>query len=212
MIKVFGLITRRADFSLAAFSAYWRTVHLQEALKLSPFIAHYVQNHFWAEPLPGLRRPADGCPELWFDDPAKIAAMHESAAYKTGAYLDEPRFMEGRADGVAMREQVLSPPPNAPAVKAMFLYTPAEGVSLSTFTAALDAQPGAPLVATTGSIGHVRSFALPADAPPAYAGADELWWATQAEFEADWAARPAAPAYVDARRSAGCRVDELRVF
>ena len=99
-LKVFGLLDRRPDLSLKAFRRHWRTTHAAEAMKLAKFFTAYVQNHGHDDDLPGFARACDGVPELWFDDPQKAAAMNESEEYLTGAYLDEPKFMDGRASGV----------------------------------------------------------------------------------------------------------------
>lgn len=212
MIKVLGFIDRRSDFSVAGFSQYWRTTHVLEALKLKAFIARYVQNHFWSTPLDGLKRPADGCPELWYETPEALAAMSQSDAYKTGAYIDEPRFMEGRARGVALRETVVLPEPQAPAIKVMFLYNPAANLTIADFERRHQDHAKPLMLQAPRAIGHIRSHALPSRDAPLYAGADEVWWATQAEFEADWQDRHAPPDFIDMATSAGCRVDELRVF
>ena len=59
MPKLFGFLRRRPDLAFDAFSTHWRTVHRMHAEKLRPWLAGYVQAHYWPGPLPDVQRPAD---------------------------------------------------------------------------------------------------------------------------------------------------------
>ena len=174
MPKILGFIRRRHDFAFADFSHYWRTTHRDHALKLRPWLKGYVQNHFLPGPIADVHRPADGCPALWVDDPGAVADMTSSEAFRTGAYLDEPRFMEGRSSGLAVEEERLRI--GSGPIKLMLF------AGLSAGARAEDIWPVA------HASGHVRNHALPGQAiDPGYAFdfVDEVWWHDAAAFEAD---------------------------
>lgn len=105
--KLYGLIHRRQDFSLDAFSSYWRDIHSLEALKLRKFFSAYVQNHGIGDDVSGVKNLCDGVPELWFESLEQIAAMTVSEEYQQGAYADEPRFMHGRAAGMVVQDKII---------------------------------------------------------------------------------------------------------
>lgn len=96
MLKVMGLIRRRGDLPPDVFRLHWRTIHRGLALRLAEagIMRGYVQNHALDIPVPGLRRIADGVPELWFDDVASFRAMRGHPAHAEGVFHDEPHFME----------------------------------------------------------------------------------------------------------------------
>lgn len=96
MLKVMGLIRRRGDLPPDVFRLHWRTIHRGLALRLAEagIMRGYVQNHALEIPVPGLRRIADGVPELWFDDVASFRAMRGHPAHAEGVFHDEPHFME----------------------------------------------------------------------------------------------------------------------
>lgn len=203
MIKVIGFIRRRPDFSVAAFSDYWRTTHRAHAETLRPWLRGYVQDHLLAAPIGGWPRPADGCPVLWLDGPAAIDAMLASDEYTAGAYLDEPRFMEGRAASVAVAEEVRVPPPQG-GLKALYCWR-GDGVAL----AALD-RPG--LSPLPGMTGHIRNVAVAPGAPGAdFDLIEALWWPDAATMTRDLAGATLHPA-ADPGRSAAARVETVMVF
>lgn len=203
MPKILGFIRRRPDFTLAAFSHYWRTTHSIEAMKLTPWLKGYVQNHFLPGPIVDVHRPADGSPVLWVDDPGAIADMIASEAFRTGAYLDEPRFMEGRSSGLVVTEEQLRV--GRGPIKLMLF------AGLVTTTKACDIWPVA------HACGHVRNHALPDQAiDPGFAFdfVDEIWWPDSAAFEADRAAAlplSAMPGIVPHRLKAAM-VDEIEMI
>jgi len=220
-IKVFGLLKRRSDLSFEAYSRHWRTTHLAEALKLTGYIARYVQNHFDPTPLDGFARPFDGSPEIWFDDPAKSVAMGTSEEYLTGAYLDEPKFMEGRSQGISVTEEIVLPGPPmewAPkSVKAMFFYRRAKGQTRQQFVEHWKATKDPLALNASTPLRFIRSLTLDAedDIDLLYDAAEELWWQTEADFERDWSAahlNRSLEQIVDIPASMAVRTRELRAI
>ena len=86
-LKVVSFLKRRADFSLAEFSQYWRSTHKAHALTLveAGFFSGYIQNHALEPALEGLEVMADGSPELWIDEVEALLRLVESREYKEGA-------------------------------------------------------------------------------------------------------------------------------
>jgi hypothetical protein len=173
-MKVFGFIRKRHDFTWQAFSDYWRTTHRREALKLTKWLNRYEQDHLLPVPALGLPRPAaDGCPMLWVDAPESLEELAAGEAYITGAYLDEPRFMEGRSGGLAVSETVVVTPP----VPAFASH------KLSLFY-----RGDAPSLAAPNANGRIENTALaPSEPPYDYSGVIELWWPTVQARDADTA-------------------------
>jgi hypothetical protein len=209
--KVIGIIQRRADFDVPGFSAYWRTVHRAEALKLRRFLRGYVQQHLLETPVPGLARPeCDGLPTLWVDDFTVLADLAASDEYMTGAYLDEPRFMAERSSGLTVEPAEILPACYGRGTKLILFWRTQPGVD----PAALD--PGTMLAgAMPNVIGHVRNRVLnAADQQPRYAFdlVEELWWPDRATAEADWAARAFATSLIDPATSRAAWVEELPVL
>ncbi len=196
MLKVMGLLHRRSDLDLPAFSRHWRTIHRDLALLLvSPGLMRgYVQNHRIGV-IEGLPIAADGVPELWVDGVEQLLELPKSRAYLDGAALDEPRFMdvgnyrnllltpETRIDDGPGRQAV------APLVKAMIFVRPADGLDLAAFRMWETLphplfMPGArPLRLGRHSIAD-PSPELP---PPDFLGVETSWWPTVAAFERAWA-------------------------
>lgn len=220
-IKVFGLLKRRADLSVEDYSRHWRTTHLAEALKLTGFISRYVQNHFDPVPLDGFSRPFDGSPEIWFDDPAKSMAMGTSEEYLTGAYLDEPKFMEGRSQGITVNEEVVQPGPPmdwAPkTVKAIFFFKRAAHLSHEQFVDHWQSTKQPLALKRPNTLRFIRSLTiLPDDgSEPLYEAAEELWWPSETEFQQDWSAsrlNEKLGQLVDVSASIAVRARELRAI
>ena len=216
-VKLIGLLQRRKDLSLAQFRQHWRTTHREEALKLSKFLTGYIQNHQRPEPLPGFKNAADGCPELWFAKPEDIAAMQTSDAYMTGAYLDEPKFMEGRAVGLVLNERILIAGPPALPSEAM--------VRVNVFLKATDkaaltdqlSDTASPVVALAQSpLRHCRALSLQVeDTPPPYDAVESYWWPDMQTFTHAWGEGYISTDYaqlVDQPYSAGLLTEELRVI
>lgn len=210
MVKIIGFIRRRPDLTFDAFSEHWRTRHRAEAEKLRRWLTGYVQAHLSPGPLADVARPADGCPILWVEAAEDMAELAASQAFRTGAYLDEPRFMEARSSGLAVQETVIAPPRRG-GVKLMVFASPRDGTALP-FDAA-----GGWLCGTEHACGHVRNRALaPHTVDPQYGfgGVEELWWSDRAAFERDWATAPplADLGWCDPVRLKAAFVEEVEVF
>jgi hypothetical protein len=217
VLKIFGFIRRRDDFAWPAFSAYWRTTHREEALKLRPWLRRYHQDHLLPEPAPGFARPAaDGCPVLWVESAEALAQMIASQEYMTGAYIDEPRFMDGRSGSLAVLEQVVLPPPRERAglVKLSLFWRRAPQLTALEFAEQFQASIRPLNCSADHAAGYIRNTAIPTpDADPRYAFdcVEEIWWASQAAADQDWAKR-FSPASVDPGASAAAWVEDLVVI
>ena len=218
-VKLVGLLQRRLDLSLSAFRDHWRTVHSVEALKLKKFYSAYIQNHRRDEALPGLAAACDGAPELWFDGMEDILALQQSEEYMTGAYVDEPNFMEGRSQGLILKERVVTPGPVAgqdeAGVRAMVFLRrrfdkPPD--ALRRWMAGDDA----PLISLSAApMRHVRALSLPTpDGLQVYDGVESYWWPDIAAFKAAWGegeVTDGAANWIDLRACAGLLCRENRV-
>lgn len=206
MLKVIGFIKRRADLDVAAFSRHWRTIHRANAEKLRPWLRGYVQDHLLAEKVPGYPRPADGCPVLWLDSPEALAEMAASDEYMTGAYLDEPEFMEGRSASLAVREELVRLPERTPGTVKQLRCWRGDRAALQ----ALDRPVLGDLPRLSG---HIRNVPLggAAEAWVDYDLVEGLFWPSVAAMAADLAgAKPHGAA--DPARSAAAHVEELVVY
>lgn len=216
-MKLMGLLNRREDLSLEQFSDHWRTTHKVEALKLTQFLTGYIQNHRYDQPLPGFKNVADGCPELWFEKAEDIAAMQTSDEYMTGAYIDEPNFMDGRSAGIALQERTIIPGPVAAPGEAM--------LRVNVFLTATDKAALAEELADTDSpavslsvppVRHCRGIALQVDEdPPLYDAMESYWWPDMETFERAWGEGYIATEFaqlIDQPYCAGLLTKELRVI
>lgn len=216
-VKLMGLLNRREDFTLEQFSKHWRTTHKIEALKLTQFLTGYIQNHRYETPLPGFQNVADGCPELWFANAEDIAAMQTSDAYMTGAYIDEPNFMDGRSAGIMLQERTVIAGPIAALDEAM--------VRVNVFLKATDRDAliddlkssDSPVIALAQApVRHCRGVAPQIEAEtPLYDAMESYWWPDMETFQRAWGEGYIATDYaqlVDQPACAGLLTQELRVI
>lgn len=221
-LKIFGFLDRRQDITLDAFRQHWRTTHAAQALKLTPFFTAYVQNHRRDEGLPGFDPPCDGAPEIWFQDPQNIAAMNSSDAYMSGAYLDEPNFMEGRSRGVVTRELTQNAGPdlhqNETSFKALVFAKRSASLSFQDFEARYESLNSPIIELAQPPLRFMRAVALaPAENEPAplFDAVEEYWWADRDAFRTAWgdgALNEEAHALIDRRSSAGLLAEEVHVY
>jgi hypothetical protein len=190
MLKLYGLIQRRADLTLADFSRHWRTVHRELALRLvAPGIMRgYVQNHRSSFDIPGVPCPADGCPEVWLDRLEDLERLATSPEYLEGAALDEPNFITGGS------VPCLGQPRHATGVdraalsgcrKVMLFYArdaAIDDVALS-FERPWSTSDSQPLRLER----DLCLTAVPGAAP--YVAVESTWWTDTAEFLAAWSQR-----------------------
>jgi uncharacterized protein (TIGR02118 family) len=100
MLKVNILVSRRADFTLDAFSSYWKEKHgplFSNQPEVKQHVRKYAQAHTgqttpdgWAVP------PFDGIAEIWFDDMAGFLAVFASKTYEEVIKPDEMKFVDRR--------------------------------------------------------------------------------------------------------------------
>jgi hypothetical protein len=193
MLKVMGLLQRLPDMPLDAFRLHWRTVHRGLALRLAHanILQGYVQNHRLDIPVEGMMPFADGIPELWFKDLAAFTTMHESLAYRDGAFHDSDLFMDvTRYKSLVLdTEMDVAAPPReecAGLLKAMFILDDVRDEDLA---------EGAPSP-TMGDISPVRLSYHRASAEGASVAShpckalESSWWRDLPTFLDAWARRP----------------------
>jgi uncharacterized protein (TIGR02118 family) len=106
MIKLTFALSRRAEFTLEAFRAYWFDHHapLVASVKDTLRIRRYVQSHSLSEELSAPLREArggpagfDGVAQLWWDSLEDVAAAtSDPAGIEAGRRLleDERKFID----------------------------------------------------------------------------------------------------------------------
>lgn len=219
-IKLMGLLQRKAGTDLNAFRQHWRTAHKDEALKLKHFMTAYNQNHRRPEVLSGLKPVADGCPEIWFRSIEEVVAMQTSDEYMTGAYVDEPNFMEGRAQGLVLSESVLVPGPTAmpseDMVRVSVFLKQAPSIDGHAFADWLANASNSVMTLNGAPMRHTRSISLAArEDMPLFEGVESYWWPDMASFETAWGAgefAEGAGSYLDISACAGLLTQEERVL
>ena len=218
-IKLFGLLQRRLDKTLDDFHEHWQTAHRDEAMKLTSFFTAYNQNQRLDRETPGWACACDGAPELWFETFDKIVQMQSSDEYMSGAYIDEPNFMHGRAGGFAVQDRVVRAGPvvmpQEATVRANVFVRRRADRDIDAFGRWMAANDQ-PLVSLTEEpLRHVRSLAVQApDDIPAYDAVESYWWSDLQGFERSWgegALTPLAEDWVDRRASGALLCQELRV-
>lgn len=198
-VKVVTLIKRRPDFTQAAFSTYWRTIHKQLALQLveAGYFQGYIQNHRLDIEMEDWESAADGAPELWISHLADLQRLQESREYQQGAAPDEANFMVLPFTSIVGREQALidtqTPSADDEAIKVMLFVQRAATLTLCGFTD-LWLQGDAPyLMPEAKPIRLTRHAALP-DTSSAFDGVESSWWPSLEHFISAWAKRDTAPA------------------
>jgi hypothetical protein len=230
-VKLFGLLKRRSDRTLAQFAHHWRTRHRDLSLLLiAPGIMDgYVQNHRMMEggEIPGLTLAGDGFPELWtygYDLLARLATARE---YLEGAYLDEPNLMGGRPEALLATEHVIDDGigrlAGALQIKAMIFFRRAQGMARERFNAEV-LRPRRPLLLSDAGSTPTRltrhlSIELPGkdtdktyEAVQNYDAIEASYWPDAAAFHAAWAGRSKDPGWIDPAATVGVLVREEPVL
>ena len=194
MLKVLGVLHRRADLSLDAFRLHWHTVHRGLALRLghANIVTGYVQNHRLDIDVEGLVPFADGMPELWFEDPARFDGMRASRAYQHGAFHDSDRFMDtARYQSVVLEAETDVAAPSrrecAGLLKAIFvLDEPLDDARIADGEPSLTMGDVAPI-----RLSYHRAYrgSVSARRKPC-GGIETSWWPDLDTFRAAWARRP----------------------
>jgi hypothetical protein len=223
-----GLLTRREDLELAHFAQHWRTVHRELSLRLiAPGIMYgYVQNHRIPEapPIPGLPLAGDGFPELWTMGDDLLARLGGTPEYLEGAYLDEPNFMNGRAEAILAREVMIDDGPGRIAaaflVKAMLFFRRLPGVSREDFARSLTETPTPLLMpdAVPERLLRHMCIELPGDPGTSYDGVQNYdgqeasYWPDVPSFLRAWKTREEMPDFIDGASMVGVFVQEEPVL
>lgn len=215
MLKILSFLTRRADFTLPAFSEYWRTTHKAHALKLveAGFIRGYIQNHRVGDDpagdLPGLPLLADGAPELWVEDADALQRLVASREYLEGAGPDEANFvMPPVLAAVAHEHVIVGGVPPAGAVKLMLVARRAPQLPMAEFSARW-LEPRQPLAMPAASPLRLTRHLPVADDGP-FHGIEFSWWPDLQALRIAWSRRepPVLGRLVDAESLAGLVVRE----
>lgn len=196
-LKVVSFLNRRADFSLPAFSEYWRTIHRAHALTLveAGFIQGYVQNHAVAAELEGLPAMADGSPELWIDALDTLERLIGSREYQDGAGPDEANFVTPPVLACVTHERIVQEardPSDMPgAIKLMLVVRRDRQASAAEFRQRW-LNGDAPLLAGQ-PLRLTRQAVVDADASAAFDGVECSWWTDLDALRQAWQRRdPAA--------------------
>ncbi len=230
-LKLFGLLKRRSDRTLAQFAHHWRTRHRDLSLLLiAPGIMEgYVQNHRIAEggEIPGLALAGDGFPELWTHGRDLLARLATAREYLEGAYLDEPNLMEGRPEALLASEHVIDDGigrlASALHIKAMIFFRRAKGTDRERFNTEF-LRPRRPLLLSDAGLTPTRltrhlSIELPEketdktyEAVQNYDAIEASYWPNAAAFHAAWAKRSKEPSWIDGAATVGVLVREEPVL
>lgn len=193
-LKVVSFLNRRADFSLPAFSQYWRTIHRGHALKLveAGFIAGYVQNHGLGAELEGLPAMADGSPELWIDALDTLERLIGSREYRDGAGPDEANFVTPPVLACLAHERILQeaqePSAMAGAIKLMLVVRRDREMSKADFRERWLRGDGGPLPAGR-PLRLTRQAVVGTEASAAFDGVECSWWPDLEALRQAWQRR-----------------------
>ncbi len=112
MIKVLGLLTRKAGTTHEEFVRHWVDIHAPLAHAV-PGIRRYVQSHIsGARTRPDIPETAvevDGIAELWYDDLEAMQRAAWTAAMK--ALTDDGALFIGQIKTYVIDERQIIPPP-----------------------------------------------------------------------------------------------------
>ena len=98
MLKFTIVLRRKPGMTHDEFVAYHKGTHaalFSSLPEAKQHVRRYVQCHGTGDQLPGLPDSnIDGTTELWFDDPAGLAALFQSEAYLNTIRPDEEKFLD----------------------------------------------------------------------------------------------------------------------
>ncbi|SEJ76679.1 EthD domain-containing protein [Pseudomonas linyingensis] len=197
-LKVVSFLNRRADYSLPAFSEYWRTIHRGHAMKLveAGFMQGYVQNHGVAAGLEGLPVMADGSPELWIDGLDTLERLIASREYQEGAGPDEANFVTPPVLACVAHERIIQeaaePAALQGALKLILVVSRAPQANAADFRERWLSGDGGPLLAGQ-PLRLTRQAVVEGDAPAVFDGVECSWWPDLETLRRAWRQRdPAA--------------------
>lgn len=188
MVHLHFLIKRKDGLSRQEFSDHWRNVHAPLALKV-PGVRRYVQNH--TPPIVSKNPSHDGIVELWLDSREAVTAAFNSPAYRQGAYVDEPNFVNVKdvtrlqtADQVMLDGAPIGK--DEELVKRVSFIKRKAGMSPEEFSQYWRDVHGPLALKIPGLRRYVQCHVLPEvyeQEEPAYDGVAQLWFDTMADLE-----------------------------
>lgn len=169
MIKMVGLMKRRADLTHEQFSQYWLVKHAPLALKL-PGIRRYAQNLVIGG-TPGY----DGSPETWWDDTAALKAAIGSPIMAE-CNKDEQLFTSEIGGLVVVERPILEGQPDErkAIIKRMAFLKRKEGLTREQFSEHWLTKHAPLALKLPGLRRYVQSVALGSKSD--YDGVAETWW------------------------------------
>ncbi len=188
MLHLHFLIKRKDGLSRQAFSDHWRNVHAPLASTI-PGIRRYVQNH--TPPIVSKNPPHDGIVEIWLDDAAAAKAAFDSPEYRTGAYVDEPNFVNLKQvtrlrthDHVMLAGAPIGKDEDL--IKRVSFIKRKPGMSPEEFSRYWREVHGPLALDLPGMRRYVQCHVVPSaydTGEPAYDGVAQLWFETMADLQ-----------------------------
>jgi uncharacterized protein (TIGR02118 family) len=113
MIKVIGVVRRKAGLPVIDFQTYWRNIHAIHVRRL-PGLRRYVQSHTILSGYRGRTPVFDGVAELWFDDTDALRALGPGAEL-AAVRSDSAEFVDPDSYNEFITEDVVIKDGNVPA-------------------------------------------------------------------------------------------------
>jgi uncharacterized protein (TIGR02118 family) len=184
MIKLVGMMKRKAGMSVEDFQSHWLNVHAPMIAKV-PGMRRYVQSHSIPEAYGDFPQAYDGMAEAWFDDLEAYRAGVASPAWQE-AVVDAANFIGTggarlMASEVAIVPAYESPRERASLVKYNGFLTRLPHLSVEEFQAHWR-NIHAPLVVNDlkGMVRYIQNHALQetygGDNPPSFDGVPQAWF------------------------------------
>jgi len=196
MIVRMGLLTKRADLTIAQFRRHWKDVHGPLAAKMPGLLA-YHQNHVVDKSQLAIDHARgewdiDGVSELWFRDRAAMDAAIHSPAYAAVAADSDNAIATTR---VIVAEQNVVTPRDArgPLIKRISLLERARGLTAEDFRREWFERHAAMVAKFPGLAGYTQNLVIDRIASTALRGAHEearvdgvveMWFRNKADLEA----------------------------
>lgn len=226
MIKLYGLLPKRADLTEEEFHHHWGTLHAALGARITA-MRHYVQNHRISTIATGTR-PAiwDGVAECWFDSLAS-ADIGSDPDYTENAGRDDPTFLDTDRLAFMAVEEVeriggsrdWTRAHFAPGAKVLWFVKRRSGVDPAAFRAAT-----VELAREIGTVDPAPTWyvhgepVVDGSAEPLFDGVEEMAWNGRSLFESAWHSRAVQEALavagevIDVDASAALVTRERRVY
>lgn len=206
MIKLYGLLPKRADLTEDQFHHHWGTLHAALGARIGA-MRHYVQNHRIPIHATGTRTAVwDGVAECWFDsiEAADIGAVPD---YTDNAGRDDPTFLdmdrlafmaleEVERIGAGGRGWTRADP--APGANVLWFVRKNTGVDVADFRAFMVEHARRMSTVDPPPARYTHGVPVGAADEPLYDGVEELSWTGCSLLESAWHARTVQDALADA--------------